>query len=321
MSNLPRRPVEPLAPPPDAFDRVLTTARRRRRSRGVIAASSTMVVVLIAAASVALGASQNVSQPNVPANRGTSHDNPAPKPRPQMSPSPTSRSKDHARTVTSKPGVTAISWLRGRAVDSGGNGISGLYVLPGRVGMRTFNSGGGTGTRTDGRGYFKIVCPHAPVLLSSWRINQDYSGGTIGGQWGATFVGSTNGDPVVPRCGLHSSVTTLSAGATVTGHVNDTGSCVPGDDYHVWLWLGGNHGTTIRLVGLHSGDAFTYSGLPAGTHTLGLRGQTKSVPLASGATVEANVDFACDKQTPTTPATETTAPPVSPSQPPTGAIT
>jgi hypothetical protein len=287
----------------------------------VIAATSTMAVVLIAAASVALGASLNVSQPNVPANRPTSQDNRAPKPRPQISPNPTSPSKNHAGKVTTKPGVTAISWLRGRAVDSSGNGISGLYVLPGRAGMRTFNSGGGTGTRTDGRGYFRIVCPHAPVLLSTWRINQDYSGGTIGGQWGATFVGSTNGDPVVPRCGPHPSVTTLSAGATVTGHVNETGSCIPGDDYHVWLWLGGNHGTTIRLVGLHSGDAFTYSGLPAGTHTLGLRGQTKSVPVASGATVEANVDFACDKVTPTTAATETTAPPVSPSEPPTGAIT
>jgi hypothetical protein len=287
----------------------------------VIAASSTIVVVFIAAASFALGASLNVSQPNVPASGGAGHHVQAPKPRPQISPKPTNRSKEHARTVTTKPGVTAISWLRGRAVDSSGNGISGLYVLPGRAGMRTFNSGGGSGSRTDARGYFKIVCPHAPVLLSTWRINQDYNGGAVGGPWGATFVGSTNGHPVVPRCGRHWPVTTLSAGATVTGHVNDTGSCVPGDDYHVWLWLGGNHGTTVRLVGLHSGDAFTYSGLPAGTHTLGLRGQTKSVNVASGATVEADVDFACDNQSPTTSAPETTAPPVSPSEPPTGAIT
>jgi hypothetical protein len=112
--------------------------------------------------------------------------------------------------------------------------------------------------------------------------------------------------------------------------VNVSGSCVPGDDYHVWLWLGGDHGTTIRLVGLHSGDTFSYSGLPAGAQTLGLRGQTTSAQVTPGATVEADVDFVCDGSTeptdPTTPTdpTEspgTTDPTASASPTPSGAIT
>jgi hypothetical protein len=322
MSDLPRRHIEPLEPPPDSFDRVLGAARRRRRNRGLIAASSTMVVASIAAASFALAASVGSTAPaRIPPAGVGPHRNWTPEPVPQPSPSPSGKPQHHAGAVKTGPGRQTISWLRGRAVDSSGKGIAGLYVLPGIRGLRSFSTDGRAPARTDARGYYRIACPGAPVLLATWRVNYPYAGRTAGGTWGATFVGSKNGAPVVPRCDAPSYRSVLSPGATVTGQVNDTGSCVPGDEYHVWLWLGGNHGITVRLLGLHSGETFTFSGLPAGTHTLGLRGQTKSVQVAAGATVTANVDFACDKSTATPDVTSTTASPAATSEPPTGGFT
>lgn len=297
MSNPPRRPIDPLAPPPDAFDRVLGTARRRRRHRGLIAAASTTVVVLVAAASFALGASLNASQRIVPANSHKDHNNQTSSPRPQTSTKPSGRSTHHSRAVTTTPEAVAISWLRGRAVDPSGTGIQGLYVLPGIRGHWTFSTDGRVPAITDARGYYKIACPEAPVLLATWRINQAYAGQTAGGSWGATFVGSNDGAPVVPKCNGAGYRTMLFPGGTVTGQVVDTGPCVPGDNYHLALWLGENKGTRIFLDGLYSGSTFTFSGLPAGTHTLGMRHQLRTVPVAQGANVDADVHFTCDGTT------------------------
>jgi hypothetical protein len=328
MTNLPRRPIEPLAPPPDSFDRVLGTARRRRRIRGLIAASSTMVVVLVAAGSFALGASLQVGHHLEPANEHTSHSNPTSGPPAQTSTKPSGRPKNHPLAVVTTPGARTISWLRGRAVDSSGNGIEGLFVLPGIGGQRTFSSDGRVAALTDARGYYKIACPRAPVLLATWRINYVYAGQTAGGSWGATFVGSEDGAPVVPTCNGPRYKTTLVQGATVPGQVVDTGPCVPGDNYHLSLWLGQNKGTRIFLDGLYSGSTFTFSGLPAGTHTLGMRHQIRAVPVAQGTSVDANVYFACDGTTsvpsgtttqsippPSDPATPTPTPSQTPSEP------
>jgi hypothetical protein len=297
MTNLPRRPIEPLAPPPDSFDRVLATARRRRRNRGVIAASSTMVVVLVAAASFALGASLHGMDHVEPANGGASHHSPTSGLLPPPSPNPSDQPSNIAGGGSAKPGVPTTSWLRGRTIDSSGNGIAGLYVLPGIRGQRTFTTDGRAPAVTDARGYYKIACPGAPVLLATWRINYSYAGQTAGGSWGATFVGSKDGAPVVPKCNGPRYKTTLVQGATVTGQVVDSGPCVSGDNYHLALWLGENKGTRIFLDGLYSGSIFTFSGLPAGTHILGMRHQLRAVPVAQGASVDANVYFACDGTT------------------------
>lgn len=319
MSNLPRRPVEPLAPPPESFDRVLATARRRRRKRGLIAASSTMVVAFAAAASFALGASLNFTDPIAPAKHN-SLNSPTSGLLPQPSPNPSGGSKNHAGTGTTKPGTPTTSWLRGRAVDSSGNGIADLYVLPGIGGQRTFSADGRAPARTDASGFYKIACPEAPVLLATWRLNYSYAGQAAGGSWGATFVGSKDGAPVVPKCNGQRYKTTLVQGATVTGQVVDTGPCVPGDNYHLALWLGENKGTRIFLDGLYTGSTFTFSGLPAGTHTLGMRHQLRPVPVAQGASVEANVYFACDGTTSVPSATTQQSippPPESPTPTPT----
>jgi protocatechuate 3,4-dioxygenase beta subunit len=317
MTNLPRRPIKPLAPPPDAFDRVLATARRRRRIRGLIAASSTMAVVLVAAASFALGASINANDRIDPASRlannpsptadPTSADSPHPKPRPK-------KSRIVAGGGKSAVGGAPLTWLRGRAVDSSGNGIEGLFVEPGIAGAGTYSSDGRVAAVTDANGYYKIACPRAPVLLATWRINHIYAGQTAGGSWGATYVGSTDGTPVVPKCNAPRYTTTLVQGATLTGQVVDTGPCVPGDNYHLSLWLGQNKGTRIFLEGLYSGSTFIFSGLPAGTHTLGMRHQIQAVPVAQGASVDANVYFACDGTTSVPSGTTTQS--IPPSSPP-----
>jgi hypothetical protein len=264
MSNLPRRRIEPLAPPPDSFDRVLATARSRRRHRGLIAASSTMVLVLVAAASFALGASLHASHRLDPASKATSKASPTttdPIP-PTPTPKHTRKNGDAVAGVgTSGVGGQSPSVLRGRAVDPDGHGIPGLYVMSGSHG--TF---------------------------------VPYSGVTAGGQWAATYVGSKSGAPVVPRCD-RSYKTTLFPGATLTGKVLDSGDCVQGDNYHVWLYFRYHQTTAIRLHGLYSGDTFTVSGLPAGTYELGLRMQMRKVPVAAGSTTEADIYFTCDGTT------------------------
>jgi hypothetical protein len=326
MTNLPRRPIKPLAPPPDSFDRVLATARRRRRIRGLIAASSTMVVVLVAAASFALGASINANDRLDPASSFTSN--------PSSTEDPTSADSSHPKPTPKKSRIVAgggksavggepLTWLRGRAIDPDGNGIPGLYVLPGAHG--TFNSVGWSNARTNADGYYSIPCPNSPVLLATWRLNVPYSGASAGGAWAATYVGSKSGAPVVPRCGGREYETTLVPGATLTGKVIDSGDCVPGDNYHLWVYFRYHQTTAIRLHGLYSGDTFTISGLPAGTYMVGLRMQMKEVPVAAGTTTEANVDFTCDGTTdyptdgtPTTqtPSTGEASPEVTPSPTP-----
>jgi hypothetical protein len=311
MTNLPRRRIDPLDPSPDSFDRVLATARGRRRRRGLIAASSTMVVAFIAAASFALGASLNPSNLVDPAGHSEPSDTPksSPSPLPSQTRSGTS-GQVTGGTVGANGGRAPTSWLRGQAVDASGNGIAGLFVLP------VNTSGGGAAAVTDARGYYKIACPRAPVLLATWQINHRYPGQEVGGQWGATFVGSTNGAATVPKCDAPRSRTTLFPAATVTGQIVESGPCLRGDNYHLTLWLGGNKGTRIFLEGLYSGSTFSFSGLPAGTHTLGLRHQVRSVPVAPGTTVDANVYFACDGTTAVPTATTQQSVPPSPSPSP-----
>jgi len=307
MTNLPRRHIEPLAPAPESFDKVFAGARRRRR-RKLAAASATMVLALVAAGSFALGASMHVTHRLDPASHSKG-DNSRSAGLPQPTPSPAKSSKP-SRSANAKTNSVPITWLHGRAVDASNNGIAGLYVQAGRAGQQRFIYGGRAPARTDARGYFRIVCPHAPVLLSTWLINHNYGDDTAGGNWGATFVGSRNGASVVPNCGSHTVTTTLSVGATVSGQMDAYGPCLPDDAYDVWLWIGGNHDTTIRLAGVHAGDTFTYAGLPAGTYILGVRHQRKSIPVAPGAAVQADADYHCDGSTSgPTETTDMTSPP------------
>jgi hypothetical protein len=296
--SLPRRPIAPLVPPPDSFDRVFATAQRRRRHSLAVATSTMVAVVLVAVGSFAVGASLNAAQRLDPASKMSS--NPSPTADPTTAASPTQKSKPKKNRAVvgvgrSNVGGQPLTRLRGQAVDPYGRGIPGLYVLPGSQGA--FNSVGWSDARTNAGGYYSIPCPHAPVLLATWRLNVPYSGTSAGGQWAATYVGSKSGAPIVPRCDGTRYKTTLVPGATLTGKVIDTGNCVPGDNYHIWVYFRYHQSTAIRLHGLYSGDTFTVSGMPAGTYWIGLRKQMRHVPVTAGATAEANVYFLCDGTT------------------------
>lgn len=312
MTNLPRRPIEPLAPAPDSFDRVYASARHRRRQK-LVGASATMVLALVAVGSFVLASSLHVTDRLSPASSSTSTPSHPAQAAPQASQSPSSsKSPRPSGSPAATRGTAPVTWLHGRAVDARGHGIAGLYVQPGRPSQHTYSFAGWKGVRTDARGNFTIACPRAPVLLSSWRINRDYADDTAGTNWGATFVGSRSGAPVVPHCGVGTVTTTLTPGATVTGQLNAHGSCLPDDTYNVWLWLGGDHGKTIRLAAVHNGDTFSYLGLPAGNHTIGVRGQRTNVAVGAGAAVQANVDFNCDPTGGSTASPDTGTPPSAP---------
>jgi hypothetical protein len=335
MTNLPRRRIEPLEPPPESFDRVLAGARRRRRQHALVAASSTLVLVLVAAGSFALGSSLNATQNLNDAADGKHNGDSTSHPTLQSSRTPSIPSSKHTQTpptgtqTSQGQGQGQISWLRGRAVDPNGNGIAGLYVLTGEPNQQTFNSDGAAGTRTDSNGDYKIACPRAPVLLATWQLGTELQAMTTGGQWGATFVGGAAGSTsaVVPACDKPRIKTTLSPGGSVHGIVHVTGKCAPGATFPLWVWLGGDRNNTVRLGGLQDGDAFSFAGLPPGTHTLGARGVTASITLHSGSSVEQDAAFKCrDSTTPSTDEspdpssspspTESSTPPATPSSTP-----
>lgn len=293
MTGLPRRRTDPLPPPPGSFEAVLARAgvRRRRRALGVSSAVAAVLVVTVAGVGLAQS-SPHDGLPGLPATTGAtlpgpSHQPPADSPDDRRSAAPGRQSGPDG----TPGGPAAASWLRGRAVDGDGQGIAGLLVQPGRPGRAAYDSDGQVAAVTDDHGNYRIGCPHAPVLLATWRVNQPVTGGVTGGPWAATFVGG--GETGLPACDGPRTSTTVGPGATVTGRVVDTGPCLPGDSYNVWLWLDGDRGRTVRLAGLASGGSFAFSGLPAGSHTLGLRGQTATVVASAGEETTADVAYAC----------------------------
>jgi hypothetical protein len=324
MTKLPRRRIEPIEPAPDSFDRVLISARRRRRRTALAVASSTLAIALVAAGSFALGSSLNVTQRLEQASDSIGGNNTIKKTSaPSVQASPTRRAVRHRKgtpTPTSHPEpatADTISWLRGRVVDPLGSGIDGLYVLPGNPSHLTFRVNGAGFARTSGGGYYAIPCPRAPVLLATWPLNYNLRARTTGGTWASTFVEGSATKPVVPSCGKTLHTTTMGPGASLQGTVHVTGSCSPGTTFPVWVWLNGDRRVSVRLVGLRDGDRFTFAGLPAGTHTLGVRGVTTSVTLAAGARRTHDAAFTCaDGATPGTP-TDSSSPPVTPTPTPT----
>jgi hypothetical protein len=286
----------------------------------LVAASASLVLVLVAAGSFALGSSLNATQNLNEASHDKSDNSPTVQAPVQSSRTPSTHPS--AKTQSPPTGTQStqgqISWLRGRAVDPNGNGIAGLYVLPGTPNRQTYNSDGAVGARTDSKGNYKIACPRAPVLLATWQLDTELQAMSTGGQWAATFVGGAAGStsPVVPACDKARIVTTLSPGGSVHGTVHVTGKCAPGASFPLWVWLGGDRSNTVRLGGLTDGDTFSFAGLPPGTHTLGARGVTSSITVQSGDNVEKDAPFTCGDGTP--PASPDESPDPSSTPTPTG---
>jgi hypothetical protein len=310
MTKPPRRRIEPLAPPPESFDKVVKAAHARRRRHGVVVTASVAVLALVSGVSFALGSSLSVSQRiSAVADSLTDQDTASASPTPtatnQASPTLTAQEQQHKpppAPATSKavagadtpvrPTVTPNSYLRGRAVDTEGNPVANLLVQPGAADHATFQATGVLAAVTDAAGEFTIACPKAPVLLSTWRLNQAVPSLVVGGDWAATYVGGSETRSVVPACGKTRTTTVVARGATLTGTVRAAGAC-PEATVPLWVWLDGDRRISVRISGLHDGDTFRFSGLPAGTHVMGARGITTPVTVPAGVEVQADAKFLC----------------------------
>lgn len=317
------REIEPLSPPPGSFDRVVKTAHARRRRRGAIVTSSVAALALVAGASFALGNSTGVTQQIIDSAVSVVDRGPSPEDTPvttnQASPTRSKESKT-AKPVSSSAvaggggasvaGPTSVeamtprpmSFLRGHVRDPEGRPLANILVQPGVADHATFITSGQVAAETNTLGNFKIPCPRAPVLLSTWPLGRSVTSPVIGGAWAATFVGGSPTQAVVPACGNHVATVTMEKGSTLTGTVQVTGSC-PDATFPLWVWLDGDRNSTVRIDGLRDGDTYRYSGLPSGTHVLGARGITTPLVVAAGGTVEQDAAFTC---------------PVIPTQEPTG---
>ena len=222
MTNLPRRPIEPLTPPPDSFDRVFAGAapsptaaqargrvhRRWRRWRWSPSAPSRWA--------------RRSTQRSGSTRRARLTTNPSPTAAPTTADhrprNPGVQEEPHGgrrRKVGCRRPVTELAAAAGPSTRRRRASLASTFC---RALRGPSDSAGWSNARTDAGGYFSIPCPHAPVLL----VHVAPQRALLRRQrrranWAATFVGSNTGTPVVPRCGGHAYTTTLVPGATVTG--------------------------------------------------------------------------------------------------------
>lgn len=340
----PRRPVEPLPPPAGTFDVVVgrARARRTRRASTVIGVTGVFLVGLLGGLSLSGGVSGVQQTIITMANRaGAVATQTATTTSTQTSAAgiPATRHRPSKRATTSSPTVAAPPSspavptapvvavgslaVRGRVVDAARHPVSGLYVYTGSVVSGRFVPTAAPVAVTGRHGRYAVECG-GTILLTSWRLNTPLPA-DAGGAWAATFVRQ-------PRCGLpgHLTTTTVSPGATLEGQVStDLGCSDVGFGLAVQLWGGGD--TTVRLSGLHEGDRYHLSGLPADSHVVVVQGTPEQVTLTGRTTTPDDVTFACPSEpTPTPSPTDTpqptpsetttpTSPPTSPTSPtPTG---
>jgi hypothetical protein len=312
MPQLPRRRVEPLPPPPGAFDTVLNRARARRYRRLTTISGVTGVFLAgvwggLAMAGGVAGvqdglvnlASRGGDLVSASSHTGTANSTAAVH-QPSTSKAPTSRPGSSSGTPTDR-GAVRVEMVRGLVVDGAGTPAVGMYVYTGTVSGKSFVPRSTPSAVTDQKGRYAVPCTDAPVLLTPWVLN-DSHGAHARGRWAAEYVTS-------PTCSrkVASTVTEVQPGAAIVGQVSTDHGCAD-SDFSLWLWLNGNRRTTVRLGNLNEGDAFEVTGLPRGTHVLGAHGRHTEVTVAAGSRVTQDVTFDCpDLPTPTD--TPTASPP------------
>ncbi len=300
--HLPRRPIEPLPPPPDGFGRVYREATFRRFHRAAAVCGVTGVFLSGIFGGLALGGGVsgvrntivNVARGGSP-SPSVSTSTAAPETR-QASVVPSTAGRKTAAPVTSSavtapPERVAPTFVRGRVVDPSGAPVAGLYVWTGEQTAKGYLPTRLAAT-TDVTGAYRVPCTGAPVLVTSWRVNTNLGPAAVG-VWAPMFV-----DDLSCTRGTKPRVTTLVPGAVVQGRVRTDVSC-PDARFPLWLWIDGQRTSAVRLSGLGEGDRYRIAGAPVGTSVLGARGRTTDVTTTAGRTVEQDVTFAC----PTAPAT------------------
>jgi hypothetical protein len=307
--QVPRKRIEPLAPPPGQFDRVMSEARYRRHRRAMAMLTVAFVFVAGLGGGLALGKdtprelyaalSQQDGKDSggqTPTTTSTANKN---------SNSPTSKStrKTTKTVLQPTPAATKLSdpargklAFRGQAVGPAGQPAAGLYVYVGIPGARGFEPAGWSIGRTDNRGRFSMACPHAPILLAPWPIMGEAKAKARNVAWSATFVGGTT-DPEVAEeapCsrGGTRDQTRIGRGSAVEGTVTMPPQCKLAVQ-SLRLWLHNDPATYVKVQDLEDGDSFRVSGLPAGQHTLDAKGNLVRVLVGGGETAHQDVTFTC----------------------------
>jgi len=330
VNELPRKRIEPLSPPTGELERVLARARYRRHRRAFALLTVSLVFVAGLGGGFALG--RDVPREVVDAvdnlTDGVSGETTTTSAPPPASSAATrtpngSRTEDAAATgadvVRTRPEPGSLAY-HGQALGSAGQPAAGLYVYVGVPDIDGFLPSGWAVGRTDKKGQFTIVCPHAPVLLAPWPLLGDAKSKARNVSWAATFVGGAT-DPTVAEavpCTRSNTVdvTRMGRGSAVEGDVHIPDSCIDGE-ISMWVWLNGVRAVHLKVQDLRDGDHFRVSGLPPGRHVLGANGRLHPVTVGGGDTFTQDVTFFCDDPEPTSEPspTDSTSTPTSTSDP------
>jgi hypothetical protein len=330
VNELPRRPIEPLSPPPGQFDTVLARARYRRHRKvtTVLTVSTVFLAGVAGGISLSGGISQVPTRVVEAAQRAgivpteeTSSAEASPTVSARVKPSKRPRVTRTATVevpppVAAQPKPRGALAVRGRAVNTDGEPVAGLYVYVGMPGVDGFVPTRSAVTRTAADGSFSLGCTRTPVLLSPWKLNAPAGGAAATARYAATFVGGAT-DAALARDATckrtsHLARTVVKEGSAVAGSVEIPAACadVP---RAFWLWLHNDRRLTVRVTGLLDGSSFRVAGLPPGEHTVGAGGIRTKVTVGGGTTLAHDVTFGCDvvpvpSQTPSTAPSPSPAP-------------
>ena len=309
--QVPRKRIEPLAPPAGQFDRVMSEARYRRHRRAMALLTVSFVFVAGLGGGLALGrdvperivqaaaevvrggpTTSAAGEPSETATSATGSANAS-----QASTKGTPQQQAPIATKLSDPPRGKLSY-RGRAVGPAGQPAAGLYVYVGVPGETGFVPSGDHIGFTAKDGSFSMSCPKAPVLLAPWPINAEAKAKARNVDWGATFVGGASqallaSDVPCTRNPDRIDETTVLRGAAVEGNVSMPAGCRDAE-LGLWVWIGNDREFHVNVQELEDGDTYRVSGLPAGEHTIGANGEHYRVRVGATGTVRQDVLFACD---------------------------
>lgn len=321
MTDLGRRPVEPLAPPPGQFDVVLSraTQRRHRRAARLLAVTAVFLAGLGGGMSVDGGVTavpqalvdlttDGGTPPPAPIETSTAaSDTPEVTTSPEEEPVRSAPSPTEVAT-TAPSGVLAV---HGRALSPGGDPLGGLYVYAGKPGADGFVPTAEPAGVTAEDGTFALRCPGTPVLLSSWPLNAPAGELASTARWASTFVGGATqpGSAADAPCSRQEgkvTETVLQPGSALAATATIAAACDQGRTLGVWLYE--DRGLSVRVTGVRDGDTVRVAGLPPGRHTIAASGEHVGVTVGGGETSAQEVTFGCDATEPTPTGSPTESP-------------
>ena len=254
MTNLPRRPIEPLAPPPDAFDRVFASARRRRRRQASRPRPRRWWWWLVAAARSRWArrcTRRTASTPRATSKDGNEPDTGPVRRRSAVAEHPTARRRSRRSPAgrQSEPAAGHAGCAAGPSTPAATASPASTYCPGVRTGRPSASTAGRPPAPTPAA-TTRSPARTRPCCSPPGASTVPYGDTTAGWQLGSDLRREHHRSAGRARAAARPRHRPRSSpGATVTGRDGRRpGTACPGDAYHVWLWLGGNHATPrIRL--------------------------------------------------------------------------